>query len=170
MQNHKSSFIYRYIVAILLALSATSCKKRDPNPELSDPVYKQLLADLGVATAEHSSNLSLIEKIKSDLSKSKPQTGQNKVFEKQLNEAQNNSLYTAQMVRLYEVKIEQRKLEVQKRYLESLLENGRKWPDQEDIDKKEEELIMLRSKISRVKKKEDVPRGTPSKTEQKSEH
>lgn len=67
---------------------------------------------------------------------------------------------------MYEVRIEERKVYVQRRYLESLTKDGRKWPEEGEAEAELLKLQLLREKTARVKdtlKKEepkDVPRGT----------
>lgn len=154
------------ILALGLVLFS-SCEKRDPNPEIKDPVYKEISAQLALAKADLVSNTKEIEEISKSWSLSKPQTGESKVYEKRLNEAKNTNVYLKQRVRYYEISLEERTLFVQRKYLESLLPNGKPWPDQKEIDDSLLKLSLYAKRSGRVEaKKPDVPRGTqPAKTE-----
>ncbi len=155
---------------MLLAITAalfSSCEKRDLNPEGKDIVYKETAAQLALAQTDFGMNSREVDEITKSWSLSKPQTGENKVYEKRLNEAKNINVYLKQRVRFYEISVQERKLFVQRRYLESLLPNSKPWPDQKEIDDSMLKLSLYAKRSGRVeKKKPDVPRGTPpTKTE-----
>ncbi|AZZ38234.1 hypothetical protein CIK05_15980 [Bdellovibrio sp. qaytius] len=142
------------------------CNKRDPHPENKDKVYAQLNVDLGTAKVAQAYVNEYINGNKKDLETAVPQSGEEPVYTKRINEGLNKLTYANQQVRMYEVRIEERLLYVQRRYLESLTPNGRKWPDDEDTAAELIKLQMLREKVARVndslnkKDGKDVPRGT----------
>lgn len=150
----------------LILASLASCNKRDPNPENKDAVYAQLNKDLGDAKAALAYVNDYINTNKLDLETAVPQSGEQPVYVKRINEGLNAQTYANQQVRMYEVRIEERKLYVQRRYLESLTPNGRKWPEEGEADTELLKLQMLREKVARVKntlpktEEKDVPRGT----------
>jgi hypothetical protein len=136
---------------MLFGLFLANCKKRDPNPETKDPVYAQLQVDLGVAKAALALVDDHIKTNRESLEGAVPQSGEAAVFEKRLNQGLDARLYAAQQVRMYEVRIEERKVYVQKRYLESLTKDGRKWPDPEEAQAELQKLQLLREKSARIK-------------------
>lgn len=153
----------------------SSCKKRDPNPENKDKVYIQLQADLAAAKTTQTYVNDYIKENQDSLSKAVPQSGEESVFKKRVNEGSNKLTYANQQVRMYEVRIEERKIYVQRRYLESFSPSGRKWPD--DLEANEEllKLQMLREKVARINDSlprpevKDVPRGTKDEKEKESD-
>lgn len=158
MQN-----LTRFLLFTLFSLILIGCNKRDPHPENKDQVYAQLNKDIGEAKVAQAYVQDYINQNKADLEKAVPQSGERAVFEKRVNEGLNALTYASQQVRMYEVRIEERKLYVERRYLESLTPNGRKWPEEGEADAELLKLQLLREKTARVKntlKKEDVPRGT----------
>lgn len=161
MQN-----ITKILFFLLVSLLSVGCNKRDPHPENKDPVYAQLNKDIGEAKAAQTYVQDYINENKSALEEAVPQSGERPVFEKRMNEGLNALTYATQQVRMYDVRIEERKLYVQRRYLESLTPNGRKWPEEPEAEAELLKLQLLREKTARVKntlKKEeakDVPRGT----------
>lgn len=138
-----------------------SCEKHELEPESKDIVYKETAAQLDLAKADLGMNSREIDEITKSWSLSKPQTGESKVYEKRLNEAKNINVYLKQRVRYYEISLAERKLFVQKKYLESQLPNGKPWPDQKEIDDSMLKLSLYAKRSGRIeKKKPDVPRGT----------
>ena len=157
--------LFRAILTLGLILFS-SCEKRDPNPEVKDPVYRETSAQLALAKADLGMNSREIEEINKSWALSKPQSGEGKVYEKRLNEGKNIDTYLKQRVLFYEISLEERKIFVQRKYLESLLPDGKPWPDQKEIDDSLLKLSLYAKRSGRVeKKKPDVPRGTePTKT------
>lgn len=150
----------------LFSLILIGCNKRDAHPENKDPVYAQLQKDLGDAKAALALVIDTINTNKAELEKAVPQSGERAVFEKRMNDALGAQTYAAQQVRMYEVRIEERRLYVERRYLESLTPNGRKWPEEGEAEAELQKLQLYREKTARVRdtlkkdKPKDVPRGT----------
>ncbi len=163
--EHFKIFAKLLISAFLLVLYS-GCEKRDPNPENKDKVYAQLQVDLGAAKVAQAYVNDYINTNKTDLSTAVPQSGEEPVYTKRINEGLNKLTYANQQVRMYEVRIEERKIYVQRRYLESLTPNGRKWPDEGEAEAELLKLQMLREKVARINDSlpkpevKDVPRGT----------
>lgn len=162
LQNYAKLLILLFLLGNLI-----SCNKRDPNPENKDAVYAQLQKDLGEAKAALVYVQDYINTNKADIEKAVPQSGERAVYEKRVNEGLNAQLYANQQVRMYEIRIEERKIYVQRRYLESLTKNGRKWPEDGEAEAELQKLQLLREKVARVRdtlpkepKEKDVPRGT----------
>lgn len=161
IQKPAKLFIFMLILASLVA-----CNKRDPNPESKDQVYAQLQTDLISAKAAHAYVADYIATNRADLAVAVPQSGEEPVYVKRINEGLNAQTYANQQVRMYEVRIAERKLYVGRRYLESLTPNGRKWPEAGEDEAELLKLQMLREKVARVKntlpraEEKDVPRGT----------
>lgn len=156
----------RFFLTFLLGFALifiSSCKQRDPNPENKDPVY----AEIGKHLAEAKNDLvyvkSYLDEGLLDLNSAKPQSGEYTVFKKRVDDGQKALAMATQTVRMYEVRLEERKIYVQRRYLESLTEKGRKWPDEGELKEDLEKLKILKRRYSRVKDvlpSTDVPRGT----------
>jgi len=164
--EHMQKLAKLLLFTVLLA-NIVGCNKRDPNPEKKDTVYAQLNKDLDAAKVALAYINDYIHTNKLDLETAVPQSGELAVYVKRINEGLNALTYANQQVRAYEVRIEERKLYVQRRYLESLTPNGRKWPEEGEADTELLKLQMLREKVARVKntlpkteEKDVVPRGT----------
>jgi len=172
--EHMNVLIIRYLTSILCVLFVFSCKKKlDPSPELKDPVYAALTTELAAATSELSAKNSEVQNIKNDMKNAVPQSGEIKVYEKRLNEAQEKRAFAEQQVRLYEIRLEQQKLLAKKLYLESLLPNGKPWPDEATTSSEIEKIKIQKERMQRINgqhkiKPSDVPRGTPAEQTEKS--
>lgn len=164
MQN-----LTKFLLFMLISLIVAGCNKRDPNPHKKDPVYAQLEKDMGEAKAALAYVNDYINTNKLDLEKAVPQSGERAVYEKRINEGLNAQTYAAQQVRMYEVRLEERKLYVERRYLESLLKDGRRWPEEGEAEAELLRLQLMREKTARLKdtlktkEPKDVPRGTSDK-------
>ena len=159
--------LFYSFLSIFLIFTATSCKKKDSNPEKSDVIYTDLLSEVEIARKNLEDEKKQNERVKKELLEVVPQTGQVKNAQKRVFESENNIQTYSQQLRYLEIKAEQRKHYVHQRYEESLRPGGREWPDI-----KENEDYAIRMKLQREKlnwgkdkpkdppKKENVPRGT----------
>lgn len=163
------SQFYRFVFVWLLFL-AFSCKKQlDPNPELKDPIYTAFTAELANARVELTAAQSEVDSLKNDLKNAVPQSGEARVYERRVNDAQDKKAVAEQKVRYLEIKLEERKLVAQKKYLESQLPNGKPWPDEDEIHSELEKIRLVKERVQRVNgttkiKNPNVPHGTPEKT------
>jgi hypothetical protein len=170
VEHMKNTALGSFLTLFCLFL-LVSCNKRDPNPELSDVVYLDLLAELEIAQKNLTSEKAQNIKTKEDLDLVTPQTGQYKFAQKRYFESLNNLDLYKQQVKYFEINLELRKHETKVRYLESLTKNGRPWPDSKEIENYKARLKLQKAKLSWGKKpeekaadseqeKKDVPRGT----------
>ncbi len=154
----------KYLYFALFFVFLTSCEKSDPNPHLSDEIYKDYQSEFDIAkkaleTTEKEHDKLLVEK-----SKVVPQTGQIKFVQKKIydNERQIESL--KQQVRFFTIKLELRQAEDKQRYEESR-HGGRPWPDSAELDSYKSTIKFQREKIAWDRNKgmkKIVPRGTPA--------
>ena len=146
-----------------------SCTQRDPNPERSDFVYRDLSKELDLVKK----NIAAVEieynTRQTDLKSVVPQTGQIKTYEKKVFESKNQLERLRQQQQFFEISLEERKKDVIGRYEESL-RGGRAWPDKKELEIYERAQKFQREKIAWEKNKgmiKDVPRGTKIETPEK---
>ncbi len=151
------------IFLIAFCILALSCKKEDPTPELSDKIFKDLQAELEIAKKNTQNEESQQIKVAQEFARVVPQTGQKKFAEKRVFDSQKQLTKFKQQEKYFEVKLEERRIYVRKRYLESLLPKGRPWPAPEEDAEYELRLKLRRAKLEWDKKR--VPRGTASQDE-----
>lgn len=151
------------LICLVLSIIVTSCSQRSAQPELVDPIYKDLMAELDLVGR----NLELEEKNLDRLVKEKslavPQTGQIKFANKKIADSNEKIIILRQQKKFFEISLFQRAEETRRRLQESLQPGGRPWPDPEEIHLYKSIAKFQREKISREKTngtKKSVPRGT----------
>ncbi len=153
------------IILALFLISLTSCNKSDPTPETHDEIYTDLQTELDIANKSVEAEQKNLEKLKKELDKAIPQTGQVKYATKKVRDSEDRLNVLGQQKTYFEIKMERRKFEVQQRYQESLKKDGRPWPDPKEIEMYKTVTAFYRNKLNWEKTKgvkKDVPRGTKS--------
>lgn len=154
------------IFTIILCFCVISCKKNDPNPELTDSIYLDLKSELELSTKQE---VDLQRQLEKDILKyktTKPQTGMYAANRNKVSTSESLLNIIQQQKRFFAIKLEQRKIYVNERYLESLRKNGRPWPDEKELAD-----YKIRMKLQREKFEADVrnvPRGTSDKKDSKN--
>ena len=162
----------KYIL-ILTALLFFSCSKKDPHPEAKDEIYADLMAEQDIMTKSVDAAEKELNDMEKSLKTAVPQTGQLKQMELRLFEAKNTFEKLKQQKQYFDIKVEERKQQVQQRYEESLTKNGRKWPDSKEVEIYEQKLKLYRDKIAWdknkgiVKPKSKTP-AAPASTEHRA--
>ncbi len=140
----------------------SACTKKQANPELSDEIYNDLKNELELNEKQTETINSQLSKDIETYKKSVPQSGEAAINRNKVNTTENLLSVVKQQKKYFEIKIEQRKIYVSERYKESLIKNGRPWPDiKENLDYK------TKMKLQREKFNWDsgnVPRGTDGKS------
>ncbi len=152
----------KYLFFVLILSSFLSCDKKDPNPELSDEIYKDYAQELDLATKALEAEEKLYEKTLGEAKKVIPQTGQIKYIQKKIFDSERRVDSLKQQKQFFGIKLELRKAEAQARYKESL-SGGRKWPDEEELSLYKASIKFQRDKLAWDKNKgmkKNVPRGT----------
>ena len=156
----------KIIFALFLSISLQSCSKKDPNPEQKDEIYKDYLQEMDIANKSVESQEKEVEKLKTELNTTVPQTGQIKYAQKKYFEAEKLLEKFKQQRQFFQIKLEQRKQEVQNKYEESLT-GGKPFPDEEEIKNYRSTLKLQREKIiwdkNKGVKKEDLKSSAKEK-------
>ena len=111
---------------------------------------------LGEVIADELAGKSELEKIVSEGKNAAPQTGENKVYQKRLYDAEGKLNYIQQYKRALTIKIEQRKIFINREYLKSLIQKEHNYKNPDEIKSSEESLIIDKKQYQ----KRIVPRGT----------
>ena len=158
--------IMKCLIYIAVMVILTACAQKDPNPELLDGIYKDLVAELDLARR----SLELEEKSLLDLVKEKsiaiPQTGQIKFAIKKISDAEEKIMIMKQRVIFFEISVAQRVGLARIKYGESLRTGGKPWPDKEEVALYNSATKFQRDKLEWERNrgiKKIVPRGTPPK-------
>ncbi len=115
-------------IFFLLLFMVLGCKKEEPNPELLDPIWKDL--DSRAASAEKS--IEEEKKKQSDLDvslrKSEPNTLERRNAERDLEKSKRMALDLDQKLRYYKIRANRRKIVDKITYKEAFAKN-KAWPD-----------------------------------------
>lgn len=109
------------------------CKKPNPNPELADPIYIDLIAERDLATKTLEEQKKQLIDLEKQFKETQPQSGQVKAAQRKVEDAQLRLMKFKQQVLYFEVKASNRKLESRKKYMSAFL-NNQEWPDKKEID------------------------------------
>lgn len=154
----KKAFLY--ILLLVFSVYTAGCKHEDPTPELSDKIFKDLQSELDIAKKNTEVEIDQQAKVSQELHGAVPQTGQRGIMQRRVFDSAGQLDVYRQHEKYFEVKLEERRIYVRKRYLESLLPNGRAWPAPDEDAEYALKLKLRRAKLDSDKKR--VPRGTAS--------
>lgn len=129
----KASKLSRLLTLITLAIMAMACNKRDPHPELKDPLYSDLQNRLKQTEQELAAAKEALKEAEDNLAKVVPQTGQIKYAMKRHREAKDRLLKLNQQIRYYEIKLESQVWKAKKEYLQARFA-GAQWPKTDDLE------------------------------------
>ena len=152
----------KYLYFALIFTFLISCDKNDPSPELSDEIFKDYEQELSITSkaleSQEKAHLSVLNEQKKVI----PQTGQIKYATKKINDSEKLLEALRQQKQFFDIKMELRKTEVRRRYLEGR-HGGKKWPDEQELAVYRSTIKLQRAKIAWDKNKgmkKPVPRGT----------
>ncbi|HWU43594.1 MAG TPA: hypothetical protein VN132_09155 [Bdellovibrio sp.] len=140
----------KIIAIFFIILSLVACSKPDPNPELKDPIYTDLQAQLATTTSSLEAEKKKLEGFQKDLNEAIPQSGQIKYAQKRFYESQALITRLEQEKSYLELKIEQRKKISVSSYREAF-KKKEPWPDP-----KEFASYQAEQKLRKAKKAWDV--------------
>lgn len=120
-------------VLLILSVATMGCEKPNPNPELLDPIYRDLMTRKSAADSEVSSGETELKSAMEAVGKATPQTGELKrarrgveIVQQKLERAKQESLYLG-------VLIHQRKKYARKHYLQAYHQK-QPWPPKEEYE------------------------------------
>lgn len=121
-------FHVEHLWILLSFILLVGCDKKDPQPELKDPIYQDMLAqksaaERGLADAEKS-----LEEKRNDLKGAEPQTGKISLFQKRVFEAEKVSETFRQQIKYWTIRIRERALFARRSYSQAFSEK-KPWPD-----------------------------------------
>ncbi len=138
-----------------------SCKKVDETPEASDPIFIDLKGELDITSKQELDMKAQLAKDVKEFKETPAQTGMYTLMRNKMSATENLLNIVQQQKKFFEIKMEQRKIDVRARYQESLKKDGRPWPDPKEIAD-----YKIRMKLQRDKFQWDT-KSAPPKTENK---
>lgn len=117
-----------------LFLVLAGCKEPVPNPELRDPIYADLKAQLAATLSDVEAEKKSIEELETTMPKMDVRTAEIKQARRQLSSHTKKLSQLTQMKEYYEIRLEQRKSFVEKDYLRAF-EADQPWPNPDEFDR-----------------------------------
>jgi len=120
--------VERVFLLFLVLLSLTSCRSQDPNPELKDPIYKDLSSLAKQYSRKLREALETQEKNFKELSEAGSNKMNLKVARKKITDNGKKIVQYRQMAAYYRIRSERRKVEGRRAY-RIAFEKEQGWPD-----------------------------------------
>lgn len=159
------------IFLIVLCTQLLGCKKEDPNPELMDPIYSDLLKRATESQKAFDDAKVKIETLRQDLSKAEPNSIDVKDIQKELAKMELQKLRAEQEARYFRIRSERRKFEDRIEYKKAFAKNE-EWPNKREYS---DYLVNIRVREinlnwnSRVPKLQDRKAASIQKPEKAGE-
>ena len=128
MYQIEPRIIFLFIITVLFSVG---CSKREPNPELRDPIYLDLKASVGELKGDVASGEATVEEEFEKLKNSEPRSKDVALAKKRHREAVKRLRKAKQMLKYYEIKMERRLLESRLAY-EKAFQKDQVWPNPEE--------------------------------------
>lgn len=121
-------FILRIACIVATTVALGACKKEDPNPELSDPIFKDLEARAAAYTRNVDESKAKIPPLEEQISKAEPRSIDLKNLQKELSKEKIKLLNSEQLARYYKIRAERRRLTGRLAYKKAFAAD-KPWPD-----------------------------------------
>lgn len=167
----------RFIIYLLLPLwivSLTGCKQEDPNPELKDPIYKDLQGRASEYKKAYDESKIRIVTLRESLEKAEANSIERKDVLRDIAKTEKKLLNEEQLERYYRIRAERRRVVGRMEYKKAFAED-KEWPDPKEYS---DYLVNIRLQAAqrnwnaRVPKLQDrLPSSQPptKKKEEKKE-
>jgi hypothetical protein len=117
----------------ILVMGSLGCKRRDPNPELRDPIFKFLTEQLGGLKTELENEVKKIEEAEKVYAKTAPLTYERKVALRDLEAARRRAAALRQEKEYIEIRTERRRVEGRRDYSIAFAAD-QEWPDPKEFE------------------------------------
>lgn len=113
---------------IMVCLTLTGCRKEEPNPELKDPIFKDLSARAAQYEKSKEDGKVAVKGLREQLEKAEPNTIELKNISRDLAKTEKKLAGDEQLARYYKIRAERRRLMGRRAYREAF-NAGKEWPD-----------------------------------------
>lgn len=117
-----------HTLILICFLALLGCKKEDPNPELKDPIYADLLRRNTEFTKVNEESKANVKNLVEQLAKAEANSIGKKDIERDLAKARELSQYSDEQARYYRIRAERRKVVAKIAYKEAFAAD-KPWPD-----------------------------------------
>lgn len=131
LKMHSIWKLYKLLSLCTLVFLVVGCKKEDPNPELRDPIYLDLVKDLKAYGSELEAAKKSVETERKGLKEALTNSVEATVAKRGLKKALAAVKKLEQKVKYYEIRSERRLVEGRRSY-KLAFRKGERWPDPEE--------------------------------------
>lgn len=123
----------KLIIIFLLFFVVVACDKPNPEPEKADPIYNDIVAEIGAANSAVTAAEKELEGFEKEAAAVVPQTGQHKYAGKRVSETAAKLEKLRQMKKYWEIRAETRKEWARKSYM-TAYKAKKPWPDPKEYE------------------------------------
>lgn len=118
-------------IVLFLSLSISGCDKEDPNPELRDPIWKDLSERAAAYEKQRDESKAKLKGLREKLESVEPNSMDLKDVRRDIAKTEKALLGAEQLARYYKIRAERRKVE-DKIAARAALDAGKEWPDKSE--------------------------------------
>ncbi len=115
-------------IAFMIVITLSGCEKEDPNPELRDPIWKDLSERAVHYEKQRDENKAKLKTLRESLEKTEPNTMDMKDVRRGIAKTEKALLGAEQLSRYYRIRAERRRVE-DKISAREARSQGKEWPD-----------------------------------------
>lgn len=135
------------LILLILALFLGACEKMDPNPELRDPIFRDLKDQLAMTEKMKQDEEKQLLEHQKNLKAVVPQTGQIKFAQKRIFDSQNKLTRYEQQIKYWKIRIIERKNHTRERYAQAF-HKKEEWPVPTEFIQYQSEKRLREAKLS----------------------
>lgn len=170
----------RVFIYLIWIVCLVRCTKELPNPEILDPIYKDLSSRADSTEKEMEELKVKIEELRKTLARAAPNSIDRQDILRELKKASDGHVKAQQLARYLKIRAERRKVEDRAAYMRSLA-SQQPWPDPNEYSHYQKNIQLREAPVNwsvRVPKlqqrldqyrKSTVPRGTETRKSEKKE-
>lgn len=164
-------FLTACSMALFMVVALSGCEKEDPNPELRDPIWKDLSERAAQYDKQKEESKAKLQALRERLEKVEPNSMDLKDVRRDIAKTEKALLGAEQLSRYYRIKADRRKVE-DKISARDALAKGQEWPDKREysdylLNKRVHEINLNWN--TRVPKLQDRLVRKPAKAEKAEE-
>lgn len=129
-RNHRILSVYMLLTCFFLIVG---CKKENPNPELLDPIYQDLISVRKTAEKDLKDAMKKLEGIEKDYKTTEPRSLSRKTVYKDLLNTRKKVKFLEQRLKFTEIRVKRRKVEGRRKY-RIAFQKGEVWPDPKEYE------------------------------------
>ncbi len=124
---------HRMAIFLIFSVFLLGCEKREPTPELKDPIYLDIRTQQGLAEKAVAASNAKIAELKGELSAALPQTGQIKLLQRRIFQFEKERDIYQQQVKYWIIRLEDRAKQARIDYNKAYVDK-KPWPNPKEYE------------------------------------